>query len=162
MLRDSRLSEKGDQRLRIQKKRFCETCLIMRPALGSHCANCDHCVKGFDHHCVYINNCVGVRNSWNFAALSNLSVLAMICYMILLYNYLDNLGITHNLSDKDIGSIKRNYFITFAYCYVVWRFLEEPLIFLISFLPWALLSAVQFNRKVYDCSFSLGCYPLLL
>lgn len=36
-------------------KRYCNTCLIWRPEGVSHCAVCDHCVKGFDHHCGVIN-----------------------------------------------------------------------------------------------------------
>ncbi|EKX39730.1 hypothetical protein GUITHDRAFT_48650, partial [Guillardia theta CCMP2712] len=27
-----------------------------------HCRRCGYCVEGMDHHCFYINNCVGDRN----------------------------------------------------------------------------------------------------
>ena len=46
----------------IYKARFCETCLIERPPMASHCKACDHCVKNFDHHCIWVNNCVAKRN----------------------------------------------------------------------------------------------------
>lgn len=50
----------------LYKERYCPTCKIMRPPKASHCWHCDQCVKGFDHHCYFVGNCVGVRNWRNF------------------------------------------------------------------------------------------------
>ena len=47
---------------RIFTERKCNTCKIIRPSGASHCRICDNCVMGFDHHCVFISNCVGKRN----------------------------------------------------------------------------------------------------
>eukprot|EP00760_Papus_ankaliazontas_P002646 PhM_4_TR11207/c0_g2_i1/m.33672/K16675/ZDHHC9_14_18; palmitoyltransferase ZDHHC9/14/18 len=44
------------------ERTWCETCRILRPYDASHCATCDACVRGFDHHCHVIGACVGVRN----------------------------------------------------------------------------------------------------
>jgi hypothetical protein len=45
---------------------YCYKCGIVRPARCHHCSTCHRCVLGFDHHCVWLNNCIGYNNYRSF------------------------------------------------------------------------------------------------
>ncbi|KAE8605198.1 hypothetical protein XENTR_v10015019 [Xenopus tropicalis] len=41
---------------------YCEKCQALKPDRCHHCPICDICVLKLDHHCVFLNNCVGFSN----------------------------------------------------------------------------------------------------
>lgn len=42
--------------------RFCTKCNVPKPERAHHCRVCDRCTLKMDHHCPWINNCVGHKN----------------------------------------------------------------------------------------------------
>uniref|UniRef100_A0A7M4F582 Palmitoyltransferase n=1 Tax=Crocodylus porosus TaxID=8502 RepID=A0A7M4F582_CROPO len=42
--------------------RYCDRCQLIKPDRCHHCSACDVCVLKMDHHCPWVNNCVGFSN----------------------------------------------------------------------------------------------------
>ncbi|KAF8021579.1 hypothetical protein BT93_G1893 [Corymbia citriodora subsp. variegata] len=59
--------ELSDQEFRrnVKHQRKCEICSTYKPQRCHHCRTCRRCVLRMDHHCQWINNCVGY---WNYKA----------------------------------------------------------------------------------------------
>uniref|UniRef100_UPI00358E3C4B palmitoyltransferase ZDHHC20-A-like isoform X2 n=1 Tax=Myxine glutinosa TaxID=7769 RepID=UPI00358E3C4B len=42
--------------------RYCEKCHLLKPDRCHHCSTCEMCILKMDHHCPWVNNCVGFSN----------------------------------------------------------------------------------------------------
>ncbi|XP_051971058.1 palmitoyltransferase ZDHHC23-B [Xyrauchen texanus] len=49
-----------------QRKNWCVVCKVVRPPRAGHCRVCGVCILRLDHHCVWINSCVGQANHCSF------------------------------------------------------------------------------------------------
>mmetsp|Transcript_17907 Transcript_17907/g.42949 ORF Transcript_17907/g.42949 Transcript_17907/m.42949 type:complete len:304 (-) Transcript_17907:291-1202(-) len=52
--------------MQVKKKgggaRFCQKCQLPKPPRCHHCRVCNRCVLRMDHHCPWVNNCIGHGN----------------------------------------------------------------------------------------------------
>lgn len=42
--------------------RYCTICNIDQPIRTKHCYRCDRCVATYDHHSIFLDNCIGEKN----------------------------------------------------------------------------------------------------
>jgi len=75
------LLEKGDF------KQVCVVCRARRRMRSHHCKECGRCVDRLDHHCPWIDNCVGLGNQRSFYCfiLVLLATLACFYHVVVLY-----------------------------------------------------------------------------
>ncbi|XP_056155431.1 palmitoyltransferase ZDHHC23-B isoform X1 [Lampris incognitus] len=56
----------GSERKESGRRNWCQVCKVVRPPRAGHCRICGVCVLRLDHHCVWINSCVGQANHRSF------------------------------------------------------------------------------------------------
>mmetsp|Transcript_5863 Transcript_5863/g.8517 ORF Transcript_5863/g.8517 Transcript_5863/m.8517 type:complete len:280 (-) Transcript_5863:1848-2687(-) len=66
----------------ISEHRWCDFCNVYQPPDGAHCPDCNVCVSGYDHHCVWMGVCIGKGNMKPFLRF-NLSWLLYLLYCII-------------------------------------------------------------------------------
>lgn len=77
--------------------RICETCHVIKPARSKHCSLCGICVARFDHHCIWVNNCIGWGNHKWF-----LSFLFMHQVLCIYGVYLGLMIVWGHIEEKDL------------------------------------------------------------
>jgi len=80
------------------KEKPCKECnVLVRPARSKHCGLCHHCVSKLDHHCPWVNNCIGELNMRWFILFLVMSAIFCLYGSFLLagviYGYLDKSGL---------------------------------------------------------------------
>lgn len=59
-------SDDADFSMPPSTKVWCNHCNIYKYDGTSHCSRCGKCIEKFDHHCIYLNTCVGKKNYVSF------------------------------------------------------------------------------------------------
>lgn len=92
---DEYLSRYPHDDVHFKKGDMCEICNIPRVPRSKHCKACGKCVARFDHHCPWINGCVGQNNAKYFVGF--LLSMSITLFMV---SYLSLISIVYFMSDN--------------------------------------------------------------
>ena len=65
---------------------YCRHCRIYRPPGTRHCSDCDACILGHDHHCVWIGKCAGEGNIKRFYVFVTSVFAMLVVYLFAILN----------------------------------------------------------------------------
>ncbi|XP_057459082.1 probable protein S-acyltransferase 16 [Lotus japonicus] len=89
--------------------RYCQKCSHYKPPRAHHCRVCKRCVLRMDHHCIWINNCVGHGNYKVFFIFVMYAVIACVYSLVLLVG---SLASDHITDEKNDGSFRTVYVVS--------------------------------------------------
>ncbi|KAI1285517.1 Palmitoyltransferase ZDHHC3 [Halotydeus destructor] len=61
----------------------CQKCCSIKPERAHHCSVCQRCIRKMDHHCPWVNNCVGENNQKFFVLFTMYIALLSIHVLVL-------------------------------------------------------------------------------
>lgn len=86
----------------LSKVLYCEYCDSYCSVSSKHCRECNRCVDGFDHHCMWFNNCVGNKNYRSF--LVSITATLAFCIIFVIESILSSFSVDFN-DKKQVAQI---------------------------------------------------------
>ena len=80
---------------------YCPYCRIKKTNRIKHCHICKKCIKGFDHHCNWIDNCVGENNKKRFLIFVAITLLNLMFNVCVGFIDLKNSNLSKNKTDNN-------------------------------------------------------------
>ncbi|KAI8394128.1 DHHC palmitoyltransferase-domain-containing protein [Radiomyces spectabilis] len=97
--------------------KYCDTCKIYRPPRASHCRQCDNCVENEDHHCIWLNNCIGKRNYRSF--FTCIATSTILCIYVIVFSLVDLLVLKGPGDVRTLFHAAPASFVLAIFCFVL-------------------------------------------
>ncbi|CAD8054208.1 unnamed protein product [Paramecium primaurelia] len=132
----------------------CSECLIKKPERSRHCEFCKKCIVVYDHHCPWVNNCIGAKNY--FIYFSFISIIWINLIHILILNSLfigkeyNNINLTYPWFNNMIESQSNSLFVAKIVVQSIILFLSVLFIIAVSHLLYGQIITLFTNRTTFE------------
>lgn len=135
---------------------FCESCLIIQAIPTKHCKLCEGCCAKFDHHCLFIAKCVGLKNHKPFIVFLVSTLMCVFIFVYKIANYLFEFNEKLKIQNKNVKEDDQTdlvYFL-FASTFHIWlTILAVVNIFMFFMVLFLFLYQMKFITLGYTSQF---------
>ncbi|CAG9332719.1 unnamed protein product [Blepharisma stoltei] len=125
---------------------FCKLCDYYKPPRAHHCSICKKCVLKMDHHCPWVNNCIGQNNQRFFYLFIFWMIMGTFFITIVLLPTFWNIFKRDEETLREIGEDRKLIVFSFVLCFCV--FIAVGLLFgFHTFLEIKDLTTIEYKAK---------------
>ncbi len=93
-------------------RKFCKRCRAFKPIRAHHCSICGRCIVKMDHHCPWVNNCIGIGNQKLFLLfLLAVNISCIYSFILVIAKFMSCSSSAADSIDrlKDISALPQNF-----------------------------------------------------
>ena len=137
---------------------FCESCLIVASSPTKHCKLCEACCSKFDHHCLFINKCVGLKNHRPFMWFLIVTISCTVYFLYNVYSYFVDFSV--KLEEKNMLKSANEKYSLVYYMFTMTNQLWLAMLFLMNCLTVMMVSfLLYFQLRFVTLGFTSQFQP---